>query len=232
MKPKLTTVGKPVAPEAPKQPPKQAKRADWEAVERDYRAGKLTLREIAAKHGCTNGRIVQVAKQRGWHRGDLKKVVSEATQTALIAQELSNEISRVKQGLSVEVAAAVDINLRIINGHRTRMTKATDVVMRMLDELDATTTKTDELEGLFAKAAEEMSGLQLIAFRQRINDLLRLHSRVGSSQKLMAALKDAQVLEAQTFGLYDGKKAKGDDEDLSDEELEERIQAGLKKLGR
>ena len=40
------------------------RRIDWEAVERDYRAGKLTLREMADKHGCTNGRSPSSQEER------------------------------------------------------------------------------------------------------------------------------------------------------------------------
>ena len=41
---------------------------DWEAVERDYRAGILSVREIGAKCGCTHTAINKRAKRDGWER--------------------------------------------------------------------------------------------------------------------------------------------------------------------
>lgn len=44
---------------------------DWEAVERDYRAGLLSVREIGLAHGVSHTAINKRAKKHGWDR-DLK----------------------------------------------------------------------------------------------------------------------------------------------------------------
>lgn len=207
-------------------------RTDWEAVERDYRAGNLTLREMATKHGCTNGRICQVAKEKEWTRGDLQSVIKKATQAALIEEHIGAEVSKAKQGLSNTVIAEVELNTQVIQRHRTRVSKAVDVAMRMLEELDSTTLKADELQELFEKVTEDIKGPALAAAQQRFRDLMRLHSRIGSAQKLMAALKDAQVLEAQAYGnLYEVKKGPDELELLSDDELDARLKEKAAKLG-
>lgn len=190
---------------AGKAPPKR-KRADWEAIERDYRAGKLTLREMAAKHGCTNGRIAQVAKEKAWARGDLKEQVQQATQALLIAKEVSTEVSRVKQGLSETVVAAAEVNKQVILAHRGRVAKATDVAMRMLAELDATTSRREQIEAMFEMLSEEMDERDKAAAQQQLRDFMRLHSRVGSVHKLMDALGKAQALERTAFGLDEAAK--------------------------
>ena len=182
------------------------KRVDWEAVERDYRAGKLTLREMAAKHGCTNGRIAQVAKEKAWTRGDLKEQVQQATQALLIAEEVSNEVSRLKQGLSETVVSAAETNRQVILAHRGRVAQATDVAMRMLAELDATTNKADQIAAMFEVLAEDMDEKAKAAAQQQLRDFMRLHARVGSVHKLMDALGKAQTLERQAFGLDDAGK--------------------------
>jgi len=41
---------------------------DWEAVERDYRAGTLSLRELSRKHGCSHSAIANRAGREGWTR--------------------------------------------------------------------------------------------------------------------------------------------------------------------
>lgn len=212
--------------------PKKA-RADWEAIERDYRLGKLTLREMADKHGVSNGRIAQVASQKGWTRGDLKKAVRQATTALLVANDVAAEVSKAKQSLSDSVIATAEQNKQVVLRHRDRAQKAIDVTMRMLAELDSTTTKPEQLEQLFALATQEVTGLTLIGLQQAFKDFMRLHARVGSAHKLMDALHKAQNLEAQSYGnLYDeGAKQPDELENLTDEELNFKLRTALTRLG-
>ena len=39
---------------------------DWEAIEREYRAGQLSVREIARQHDVSAPAIVKRAKRLGW----------------------------------------------------------------------------------------------------------------------------------------------------------------------
>jgi hypothetical protein len=44
---------------------------DWRAIEQDYhayRAGILSLRELALKHGCSHSAIANFAGRHGWPR--------------------------------------------------------------------------------------------------------------------------------------------------------------------
>ena len=45
-----------------------ARRIDWAAIELDYRAGALSLREMAHKHGCSHSTIANFAGRHGWTR--------------------------------------------------------------------------------------------------------------------------------------------------------------------
>jgi hypothetical protein len=42
---------------------------DWPAIEEDYRSAGLSLRQLAAKHGCHHSSIVNRAQRHGWTRG-------------------------------------------------------------------------------------------------------------------------------------------------------------------
>lgn len=50
------------------------KQADWEAIEREYRAGQLSVSEIARQHGITEGAIRKKSKALGWERALAAKV--------------------------------------------------------------------------------------------------------------------------------------------------------------
>jgi uncharacterized protein YjcR len=41
---------------------------DWLAIERDYRAGLLSLRALGQKHGCSHSTIANFASRHGWIR--------------------------------------------------------------------------------------------------------------------------------------------------------------------
>jgi hypothetical protein len=211
------------------EPPKKRKRIDWEAIERDYRAGKLTLREMAEKHGLSNPRICQVAKDKGWVRGELKDVVRKATTALLIAEHVEGEISNAKRGLSETVIAEAELNKQVILRHRQDLGQTRQVAMDMLSELAATTKNAQELEALFEKVTEDLGGRALESAQQQFRDFMRLHSRIGSVHKLADTLSKLQERERKAYGLDDGDGGGSDLSDLSDEELDARIDEHLSR---
>jgi uncharacterized protein YjcR len=54
-------------------------RIDWPAIERDYRSGAMSLREMADKHGCSHSTIANCAGRRGWKRKSPDSVEWRAT---------------------------------------------------------------------------------------------------------------------------------------------------------
>jgi len=94
---------------------KQA-RIDWEAVERDYRTGKFTLRELAEKHGCTHQAIDKRAKKHAWTK-DLNDVIRQATDAALVAEMVASS----GQAVANTVIAVAEMNKQIIIGQRKRI---------------------------------------------------------------------------------------------------------------
>jgi uncharacterized protein YjcR len=47
---------------------KERRCIDWSAIELDYRAGGMSLREMASKHGCSHSAIANFAGRHGWSR--------------------------------------------------------------------------------------------------------------------------------------------------------------------
>lgn len=100
---------------APTKPRKRT--TDWEAVERDYRTAKFTLRELEAKHGADNGLISRMAKKRGWTQ-DLAIAIKQATNAKLIEELVSKEVSDCQHKVSNTVFAVAELNKTVILGHR------------------------------------------------------------------------------------------------------------------
>lgn len=116
--------GKPAAAakKAPAQPQAAARRTrtDWDAVERDYRAGNMTLRELASKHGGSHQAIAKKAKAAGWSQ-DLTKAIRAATNARVIADTVAKQVATSGQEVANVVLAAAELNKQVILGHRTAL---------------------------------------------------------------------------------------------------------------
>lgn len=55
-------------PTTPMGRPARLREIDWNAVERDYRAGDMSLRQLAARHSCSHSAIANRAGALGWRR--------------------------------------------------------------------------------------------------------------------------------------------------------------------
>lgn len=213
-------------------------RIDWPAVKRDWRTSRFTQVELAKKHGidpATLNRQIKKDKKADpsdWAQ-DLTKAVKDATDARLMAEMVKAEVKEGQDQVKDAVKIAAEVNTQIILAHRNRAKAAVDVAMRMLGELDFATMQTDKIEAAFDKITEELSGPSKNLAVQQFRDFMRLHARVGSVHKLMDALAKAQVLERQAFGLDEKAKPPGAEfEDLSDADLDARIEEKLRLLGK
>lgn len=90
---------------------------DWEAIERAYRAGSLSIRAIGELHGANHATILKRAKKHGWER-DLTEQVRAATQRKVTK---SVTIGTTQDSLVTEasiVAEASDKAASLILAHR------------------------------------------------------------------------------------------------------------------
>ena len=95
-------------------------KADWDAIERAYRTGKYSLRELQARHGADNTLISRKAKKEGWTH-DLSLAIKQATNARLTEALVNTEVCESLQKVSTVIAAAADENVSIIMGHRAQL---------------------------------------------------------------------------------------------------------------
>lgn len=199
---------------APAPEPKKRRAPDWEAIERDYRLDKWSLRELADKHGTDAATIVrrkakdQQTDPTRWQK-DLRPVVRQAT-NAILTQELVNkEINAGQQQVNTAVLAAAELGASVIRRHREDLVATREAAMAMLGELNLTTHSADQIQELFEKVTEDISGPTLAAVQQQFRDFMRLHSRIGSVHKLADTLNKLQLLERKAYDLDDEGKGGG-----------------------
>lgn len=201
-------------------------KADWEAIERDYRTGKWTDQELADKHGnvVTRQAISKRAKEGEWTK-DLSTAVRQATRAKVIAAEVKQRVdAEVAQSVATGVAescqaatnavlVAADIGAAVILRHRTDALQARDLVLDMLRELRAATTSPQQLAELVALAGQAAeSPEQLASLQRRLDDLLGLKGRVNNLHRLADAMAKLQAMERKAFALDDDDKGStGDD---------------------
>lgn len=103
------------------------RKVDWEAVERDYRATQMTLRELGAKHGCDHAAIARKASKCEWKK-DLASAVRKATSAKLIEQAVNSVVNDRQQAVTNIVLVAAELNKQVILGHRRRLGDLSDAV--------------------------------------------------------------------------------------------------------
>lgn len=110
------------------------KKTDWEAVERDYRTGKFTLRELAEKHKANHSLIGRNAKQKGWTQ-DLAIAIQQATNAALVDELVGAEVHKSTQKVHNVIQAAAEVNKGVILGHRSGLADLTTVKRILLSQI-------------------------------------------------------------------------------------------------
>jgi hypothetical protein len=106
---------------------KKKPRVDWDAVERDYRTDKFTLRELASKYAITHTTISRRAEKLGWAK-DLTEAIRQATNAKLVQQSVQQQCTSAHQHATDAVLAAAELNSRIIQSHRTKLAALHEMV--------------------------------------------------------------------------------------------------------
>jgi len=202
------------------------KQIDWEKVERDYRAGILSVREIALSQSTSHVTILKHAKKFGWDRDLNAKIQLKAD--ALVTKGLVTNGTTipgtVTEREAIEVSARAIANIRI--EHRGDIRRSKGLVMTLLDELDEQTVGREAFADL-----GEMMRRENDFGADRLNDIYRkviaTPGRIDSVKKLAEALRILITLEREAWGIKDTAGPDGGSTgDMSSDELLAIIKGG------
>lgn len=194
---------------------------DWERIEHLYRAGLLSVREIAASCGVSHVAIHKRAKRDGWTRDLAAKIKAKAD--ALVNTELVN--TQVNKDALVTERGIVEANAQVIAGiriaHRTDIGRYRRLANNLLGELEGLTDNSE----LFSSVGELLHSPDDKGM-DKLNDLYRkvidLPNRSKVMKELGETLKNLIALERQAYDV--GVESPADNHDnLTDEELERKI---------
>lgn len=197
---------------------------DWEAIESAYRAGVLSVRELAGKYGISHQAISKRAKKDGWER-DLKAKVQAKADALVAKREVARQVateSTISERQLIEATAEVIATVRM--EHRSDIRRARTLTNSLLEELESECSDVDALNQLGELLRrEDDKGMD------KLNDLyhkiISLPGRVKTMKDLADSLKNLIALERQAYSLDDPDAGKQSPiGDKSDDDLTRRIQ--------
>ena len=200
--------GKPAAPPKTKKPAPGSKEAgfgastDWERIECDYRAGVLSLREIAASHGVSHVAISKRAKKFGWVKDLAQKIAKKAEElvnkTVVNSLVNSDRVVTEKEVIDANANAIVQVKL----SHRKDISRSRAIVMSLFDELELICGP--ENAALLEDLGEIMRDPDERGQDKRADlyaKLLSLNGRSVTMKNLGESLKTMIGLEREAFNL-------------------------------
>ena len=138
---------------------------DWERIERDYTAGRLSIRQIAEEHGVSDSQVRARAKKYEWRR-DLSDAIAARTKakisaidvSALIEQSAQESADKSAQTLKRAIEEASDVAAGTIVRHRADIRLCTDRAREIESLLEEHMGKADNL-GDVVRAAQAFKSL-------------------------------------------------------------------------
>jgi hypothetical protein len=178
---------------------------DWERIEADYRAGVLSVREIAASQGISHVAIAKRAKRDGWTR-DLSEKIKAKAEELVTTRTVTTPVTTEK---TVTDKAIVEANAEVIAGirlaHRQDIAKSRRLVMTLLEELEYQT----EHRELYEKLGELMmqpddNGRDKLY--EAYMKAMALGGRTSTMKALADSLKTLVTLEREAYGVAEAQK--------------------------
>lgn len=172
---------------------------DWPAIERDFRIGQLTMREIARQHDVDVAAISRKAKKLGWTQ-DLTEEVKTRTRAALLTKDVNAPSTDVNTALAADLDLAVETNVAIVLGHRSRIRNLNELEATLVGQLKEAAEKREEIE---ADIEDHTAGDKNGERRTRLLRAVSLPSHAGVLKELSTVAKTSIGLERQAFNLGD-----------------------------
>lgn len=176
---------------------------DWEAVEREYRAGIRSLKDIGGEFGVSDAGILKRAKKDGWER-DLSERIrakAEAKVSAALVSEKVSAAEAANERVTVDVGAQVLADA--VLHQRKDVSRSRAIVQKLFAELEA---QGDGLEDL-AMLAEALQSGDEEKLSQIARKVIAFPSRVDSAKKLADSLRVLVELERKVLRIKDDSSA-------------------------
>ncbi len=186
-------------------------RIDWDVVHLEYRANVLSIRQIADRHGITEGAIRKRAKRDGWVR-DLSSEIRDVAEDMVRKAEVRTDYSvrtwprtiPERETILASATAIADQKKRT----RKQLGQSQSVFDELIEELTAINANLDDLRAL-AEMLRSPDDFGQDRVNEAFNKAISLPSRFAMLKTATDAMKNIQTVSRLEYGL--DKAAASDD---------------------
>lgn len=107
---------------------------DWERIESAYRAGSLSVRAIADKHGVNHATVLKRAKKEGWQRDLTDKVRAATKQKVTTAVTTDGNQPRVVTDAEIIEEASTEAAAIVLH-HRQDLSQWRGIATKLMNAL-------------------------------------------------------------------------------------------------
>lgn len=185
------------------------KDVDKEALQAQFEAGTLSLRELSRKFSMDpkkgHVQIKRLADREGWTQ-DLGAKIQAKAEAKLAKQALpveKREAPRIADKLIIEANAEAIMHVRM--RHRTDISKGMALTLKLMEELEHHTDNQELLEQLGQiMYAPDKNG------KDRLNEIylavISLPERLKSNKALSETIKNYIALEREAYGIKEAEQ--------------------------
>ena len=174
------------------------KSIDWESIEKAYRLGQLSVREIARQANIQPSSITRKAQKENWHR-DMSDEIRQRTKATLIQNNRKSNIPTRE-----DIEFAVQTNVEVIRSHRRDISTGRKLVSLLSSQLEEAALNRCEIEEEIVEETKgQEGGKPSLQRRNMMIKAVSLPVHAGALRDLSTALKNLIPLERQAFNLDD-----------------------------
>lgn len=198
---------------------------DWDAIERAYRLGTQTNKQLAVHFGVEPSTIGRRATKHGWVQ-DRNKDVVVATESLLI-QAASGNANVNATPTQTEVKVAAQVAADVVLGHRKGLRRLSALRDKLLCEIEIVTDNPEEFERLGELLdmtdTDSKGNLRIDKLNQLYRKIISMPERVDAFKKLSEVDERVRKGEREAFNIgAEGEKKTS---------IEDHIDLVRKKLG-
>jgi hypothetical protein len=173
---------------------------DWDAIERKYRLGQKSNKQLAEAFGVSASSIGRRAEKYGWVVDKSQEVA--AKRNSLLIQNASGNANPNATPSRAEIQVAAQTEVEVVLGHRKGLCRISTLRDKLIAELEAVTDNIDMFQQVGELCRSESdNGVD------RINDLyhrvISLPDRVDTAKKLAEIDEKVRKGEREAFSIKD-----------------------------
>ncbi|MES2319999.1 MAG: hypothetical protein V4631_21165 [Pseudomonadota bacterium] len=202
-------------------------KTDWEPIERAYRSGQFSNRQLAQQYSVSEGMIRKKIKAEGWEK-DLTSKVQSKVRADLVRNEVRIYDAQAEMRTEreiVETAAATVV--QVVREHRKSISKGREMVSLLMHQLCVASQTRDQLEDIID---EETKNDETAQRRVQLMRAVSLPAQAGVLRDLATAMKSLIPLERVAFNITD-EPPKNPLDALPDEQVKQRANELAARLG-